>query len=83
MYCTIISVLVGRNFKGHCRKLKGSGGVAQLVEHQTGTLLTQVDSPVQREIFLPVSIQCKLSAVSVHPRVQSHALTSECMLKIL
>ena len=42
------------------------------------------DSLVWRGIFLPEStVNADSLTVSVHPFVQSHALTSVCMLKIL
>ena len=67
-----------------CQKL--GGDEAQLVEHRTGMLLTQVRSPGAARDFSPrvnfnFSADCLM--VSIHPRVQSHASTSVCMLKIL
>ena len=57
--------------------------VAQSVEHQTSMLLTQVRFPGPREIFLPEStFSADSLTVSIHPHVQSHALTSVHMLKI-
>ena len=60
------------------------GDVAQLVEHRTGTSLTQVRFPgAARDLSSRVNFQCRLSlTVSVHPRVQSHSFTYVRTLKI-
>ena len=59
------------------------GDVAQLVEHKTGTPLTQVQFPGGQGNFPPGSIFSADSlTVSAHPRLQSHALTSVRTLKI-
>ena len=61
----------------------GGGDVAQLVERRTGTPLTQVRFPgAARDFSARVNFYCTLR-VSVHPLVQSHALTSVRILKIL
>ena len=61
-----------------------AGGVAQLIERQAGTLLTRVELPgAARDFSLPEStFSADSLTLSVHPRVQSHAFTSVCMLKI-
>ena len=61
------------------------GDVAQLIEHRTGTPLTQVRFPeAARDILFQTQLSVQtLLRVSVHPRVQSHALTSVRTLKIL
>ena len=61
------------------------GDVAQLVERRTGTPLRQVGFPGAERGFCPrgqLSVQTLLT-VSVHPRVQPHALTAVRTLKIL
>ena len=59
------------------------GDVAQLVEHRTGTSLTQVRFPGAARDFSPkVNFQCRLSYGVRTPRVQSYAFTSVCALKI-
>ena len=65
--------------------IPSSGDVAQLVQRQTGTPLTQVRFPSEERDFSPkVNFQCRLSyCASVHPRVQSHALTNVLTLNIL
>ena len=59
------------------------GGVAQLVERQTGTPLTQVRFPgAARDFSLSqLSVQTLLRC-PYSLRLQSHALTSVCTLKI-
>ena len=60
------------------------GDVAQLLERRTDTLLMQVRFPgAARDFLLRVNFQCNSLKVSVHPRVQSHALKSVRTLKIL
>ena len=57
---------------------RGHTHVVQLVEHWT------VNSPVRQEIFFPEStFSADSLSVSIHPRVQSLALTPVCMIKIL
>ena len=57
---------------------KLSGDVAQSVERRAGTPLHRFDSPVRQGIFLLAStFNADSLTVSVHPRVQSHALTCE------
>ena len=64
-------------------ELKG-GGVAQLVKRRSGKLLTQVRFPGAQGIFLPEStFSADSLTVSVHPHVQSQALTTVRTLKIL
>ena len=56
----------------------------QLVERGTGTPLTQVRFPgAARDFFSQGQLSVQTLTVSVRPRVQSHALTSVCTLKIL
>ena len=64
----------------------GEGGedVAQLAECWTGTQLTQVRFPGVAKGFSPrINFQRRLSYVSVHLHVQSHALISVGTSKIL
>ena len=64
-------------------EVKRGEDVAQLIEHRTGTPLTRFHSPVRQGNSLPEpTFSADSLAVSVHPRVQSHALTSVCTLKI-
>ena len=61
-------------------KMEMDGDVAQLVEHLTGTSLTQVRFHGAARFFSSkVNFQCRLS---YGVRVQSHAFTSVCTLKI-
>ena len=58
--------------------------MTHLVERRTGMPLTQVQFIGTAREFAPrVIFQCRLSYMSVHPRVQSHALTFVHTLKIL
>ena len=55
-----------------------------MVECWTGMPLMQVRFPCAARDFSPsVNFQCRLLYMSVHPHVQSQALTSMGMLKIL
>ena len=64
-------------------QLNGGGDVAQFLERQTGTPLTQVRLPGAARDFSPGQLSVRtLLRVSVHPRAQSHALTSVRTLKI-
>ena len=65
------------NFRG--------GDVARMVEHRTGTSLTQVRFPgAARDFFSPSQFSVQiLLRVSAHPRVQSHAVKYMRTLKIL
>ena len=71
------------------KKRLWDGDIAQLLEHRTGTPLTQVRFPgAARFVCLFFLSQSQLSVQtlsrgSVHPRVQSHATTSVRTLKIL
>ena len=58
--------------------------VAQLIERRSGTPLTEANFLVRQGIFLPEStFSADSLTVSLHPRVQSHALTSVRTLEIL
>ena len=60
------------------------GDVAQLVERQTGTPLRQLRFHVVARDFFPESpFSADSATVSIHPHVQSHALTSVHRIKIL
>ena len=62
------------------------GGVAQLVERRTGTLLTQVRFPgAARDFYLlqESTFSADSLTVSVHPRAQSHVLTYVLVLKTM
>ena len=69
----------------YIHKLLKGGDVAQLVERRTSTLLRQVRFPGAARDFSPrVSFQCRLSYdVCTALFVQTHTLTTVCMLKIL
>ena len=70
-----LPTLSSRAFRG--------GDVAQLVERRTGTPLTPVRFPGAARDFSPSQLSVQtLLRVSVHPRVQPQALTSERTLKI-
>ena len=102
-FCTI-----SKTRRSSCDEAR-CGDVAQLVEHRTGTPMTQVGFPAAARDWSPrVNFWCRLSfdaclfvrwcfepsqhlgitsglslTVSVHPCVQSHALTSVRTLKFL
>ena len=61
-----------------------AGDVAQLVERQTGTPLTQVQVlDAARDFFSPSQLSAQaLLRVSVHSRMPSHALISVSTLKV-
>ena len=72
---TLISASAAPHCGAHTKQW--GGDVAQSVERRTGTPLAQIRFPWQREICLPVStFSVDSLTASVHPRVQSHALTS-------
>ena len=78
MDCTLRDVVVWLLYVPHW-----GGDVAQLIEHRTGTLPTQVRFPGAARDFLPLStLSADSLTVSEHPRVQLHAFTSVRMLKI-
>ena len=62
------------------------GGVAQLVERRTGTLLTLVRFPGAARDFCLLqesTFSADSLTVSVHPRAQSHVLTYVLVLKTM
>ena len=71
----------GGDLTASVRYVIRGGGVAQSVEHRTGTPPTQIR--LRQGIFLPEStFSADSLTMSVHPLVQLHALTSVRTLKI-